>query len=137
MARHVVMKEIHFSYGHRLLNYDGPCRHLHGHNGMIQVEVAADELDGRGMVVDFGEIRDIVKDWVDANLDHRMLLCRADPAVAVLRELNEPIYLFDDNPTAENMAREIFEKAREQGLAISEIRLWETPSSYAAYRGED
>jgi 6-pyruvoyltetrahydropterin/6-carboxytetrahydropterin synthase len=136
MARHKVMKVIHFSYGHRLLNYDGACRHLHGHNGMIEVEVVADALDGHGMVVDFGEIRDVVKGWVDANLDHRMLLCREDPAVAVLREMNEPVYLFDGNPTAENIAREIFEKSREQGLAISEVRLWETPSSYAAYRGE-
>jgi 6-pyruvoyltetrahydropterin/6-carboxytetrahydropterin synthase len=130
------MKVIHFSYGHRLLNYDGPCRHLHGHNGIIEVEVASEVLDSHGMVVDFGKIRDIVKAWVDDNLDHRMLLCRDDPAVAVLREMNEPVYLFDDNPTAENIAREVFQKARERGLAVSEVRLWETPTSYAACRGE-
>jgi 6-pyruvoyltetrahydropterin/6-carboxytetrahydropterin synthase len=137
MARHTVMKLIHFSYGHRLMNYDGPCRHLHGHNGTIEVEVASDTLDRLGMVVDFAEIRDIVKGWVDANLDHRMLLCRDDPAVDVLREMNEPVYLFNGNPTAENIAREIFDRARERGLAISEVRLWETPTSYAAYRGEE
>lgn len=137
MARHHVMKIIHFSYGHRLINYDGPCRHLHGHNGVIEVKVASDTLDRQGMVVDFQRIRDIVKGWVDANLDHRMLLCRADPAVAVLQEMNEPVYLLEDNPTAENIAREIFDKARAHGLAISEIRLWETPSCYAVYRGQE
>ncbi len=131
------MKVIQFSYGHRLLDYDGPCRHLHGHNGTIEVEVASDTLDHHGMVIDFGEIRDVVKAWVDANLDHRMLLCRSDPAVAVLREMNEPVYLFDGNPTAENIAREIFQKAREHGLAVTEVRLWETSTSYAAYRGEE
>ena len=137
MARHTVMKVIHFSYGHRLLNYDGACRHLHGHNGVIEVEVTSDGLDAHGMVVDFGEIRDVVKGWVDANLDHRMLLCRDDPAVEILRGMHEPVYVLDGNPTAENIAREIFLKAREQGLAIAEVRLWETPSSYAAYRGEE
>jgi len=116
------------------MNYDGPCRHLHGHNGVIEVDVAADVLDNRGMVADFGDIRDVVKGWVDTNLDHRMLLCRDDPAVPVLRGMNEPLYLLEENPTAENIAREVFEKTRERGLAISEIRLWETPSSYAVYR---
>jgi 6-pyruvoyltetrahydropterin/6-carboxytetrahydropterin synthase len=136
MARHLVTKIIHFSYGHRLLNYDGPCRHLHGHNGVVEVRIASDRLDDIGMVADFGEIRDVVKGWVDENLDHRMVLCRDDPAVQVLRELNEPLYLLDGNPTAENIAREIFERTRGRGLPISEIRLWETPSSYAVYREE-
>lgn len=136
MLRHQVTKVIHFSYGHRLMNYDGPCSHLHGHNGVIEIEVASDTLDRHGMVVDFREIRDVVKGWVDANLDHRMLLCRADPAVAVLREMNEPVYVLDGNPTAENIAKEIFDKTRERGVAISEIRLWETASSYAVYRAE-
>jgi 6-pyruvoyltetrahydropterin/6-carboxytetrahydropterin synthase len=136
MARHQVTKVIHFSYGHRLLHYDGPCRHLHGHNGVIEVHVASETLDELGMVADFSDIRDLVKGWVDENLDHRMLLCRDDPAVEVLQGMNEPVYLFDRNPTAENIAREIFERARERGLPVSEIRLWETHSSYATYREE-
>lgn len=136
MPRHQVTKIIHFSYGHRLINYDGPCQHLHGHNGMIEIDVASDTLDAHGMVVDFGDIRRVVKDWVDANLDHRMVLCRADPMVAVLQKEHEPLYLIDGNPTAENIAMEIFTQARAHGLAISEIRLWETASSYAVYRAE-
>lgn len=136
MQRHEVRKIVHFCYGHRLLDYDGRCRHLHGHNGVIEVRIASDSLGADGMVVDFGEIRDVVKGWVDENLDHRMLLCRDDPAVAVLRELGEPLYLLDENPTAENIAKEIYERVRERGLAVSEVRLQETPSSWAIYRGD-
>ena len=66
MARHSVMKVIHFSYGHRLMNHDGACRHLHGHNGVIEVDVSSDSLNAQGMVVDFGDVRDVVKGWVDA-----------------------------------------------------------------------
>ncbi len=133
MARFKVTKHIDFCYGHRLLDYDGKCRHLHGHNGLLEVEVAATGLDDLGMVVDFSRIRDVVKGWVDAHLDHRMILCTRDPMAAVLQEMNEPLYLLEENPTAENIAKHIFEKAAEMGLRLSEVRLWETPSSYAVY----
>ena len=86
------------------------------------------------MVRDFTEVRDIVKSWVDENLDHKMLLRRDDPVIPALSELGEPLYLLDVNPTAENIAKHIFEQARENGLALTEVRLWETPSSYAVYR---
>lgn len=134
MARHQVTKQIDFSYGHRLLEHKGKCRYLHGHNGLLEVDVEADSLDALGMVVDFGELRDVVKAWVDANLDHRMLLCRRDPVAPMLTEMGEPLFLMDENPTAENISKVIFKAVRKQGLRISEVRLWETPSSYAVYR---
>ena len=55
--------------------------------------------------------------WLDANLDHRMVLHRDDPAVPVLEQLGEPMFLMDANPTAENIAKLIYEFAVEQGLA--------------------
>lgn len=134
MAQHKVTKSIDFCYGHRLLEYDGKCKHLHGHNGLIEVDIEADSLDSLGMVMDFTAVRDIVKGWVDENLDHKMLLRRDDPVAPILEELGEPIYLLDDNPTAENIAKHIYLQARSQGLNMSEIRLWESPSSYATYR---
>ena len=134
MARHKVTKAIDFCYGHRLLEYDGKCRHLHGHNGLLEVDIEADSLDSLGMVMDFTEVRDIVKGWVDDNLDHKMLLRRDDPVAPLLTDLGEPVYLLNDNPTAENIAVLIFQQARSQGLHIAEIRLWESPTSYAAYR---
>ena len=136
MAQHRVTKTIDFCYGHRLLDYGGKCRHLHGHNGLLEVDVEAGKLDGLGLVMDFAEIRDLVKDWVDANLDHRMLLCRKDPVAPVLEGMGEPLYLMDENPSAENISKLIYREVRKQGLKVSEVRLWETPSSYATYREE-
>ena len=134
MARHKITKTIDFCYGHRLLEYDGKCRQLHGHNGLLEVDVEADGLDRLGMVRDFTEVRDIVKGWVDENLDHKMLLRNDDPVIPSLADLGEPLYLLEVNPTAENIAKHIYEQARVRGLDLLEVRLWETPSSYATYR---
>lgn len=131
---HRVTKLIDFCYGHRLLNYDGKCRHLHGHNGRLEVDLESRELDRLGMVLDFGVVRDVIRTWVDDNLDHRMLLCRSDPLVRVLEPLGEPLFLMDENPTAENIARLVYRQGASKGLPIVEIRLWESPSSCATYR---
>jgi 6-pyruvoyltetrahydropterin/6-carboxytetrahydropterin synthase len=127
--------QIHFCYGHRLLDYDGPCAHPHGHNGLVEVELETAELDARGMVVDFGDVKRELKGWIDATMDHQMLLRRDDPLAEWMREHGEPVCLFEENPTAENIARAIFERARELGWPVIEVRLWETPTSFATYRG--
>ena len=136
MTRHKVTKTVDFCYGHRLMEYNGKCRHLHGHNGLLEVDLEADSLDSIGMVMDFTRVSDIVKGWVDENLDHKMLLRRDDPVAPLLRDLGEPIYLLDGNPTAENIAMHIYHQAHNQGLKVAEIRLWESPTSYATYREE-
>jgi 6-pyruvoyltetrahydropterin/6-carboxytetrahydropterin synthase len=130
-----VTKHIEFCYGHRLLNYGGKCRHLHGHNGRVEVDVQADKLDARGMVHDFSDIKEAIKNWIDETLDHRMLLHKDDPILPVLKQRDEPFYTMDENPTAENIAKLIFNHARTKGLPVVEVRLWETPSSCASYRG--
>jgi len=130
-----VTKHIDFCYGHRLLNYNGQCRHLHGHNGRVEVDVEAGKLDGRGMVHDFSDIKATIKNWIDETLDHRMLLCTDDPILPVLKQRGELVYVMDENPTAENIAKLIFDHARAKGLPVVEVRLWETPTSYATYRG--
>ena len=128
-----VAREIDFCYGHRLLNYDGKCRHLHGHNGRAVITLEASSLDHRGMVFDFSDIKLVVSSWIDDNLDHRMILNKKDPAVEVLRELGEPLYLVETNPTAENIAKLIFEYTRDHGFPILQCQLWETPRCYATY----
>jgi 6-pyruvoyltetrahydropterin/6-carboxytetrahydropterin synthase len=129
-----VTKYIEFCYGHRLLNYEGKCRHLHGHNGRVEVALEASKLDGRGMVYDFSDIKGAIKNWIDETLDHRMLLCKDDPILPVLKQRGELFYAMDENPTAENIAKLIFDHARAKGLPVVEVRLWETPTSYATYR---
>ena len=128
-----VSQEIDFCYGHRLLNYDGKCKHLHGHNGRLIIVLEAENLDERGMLVDFGDIKRSVRTWVDNELDHRMILNRNDPIIPYLQSINEPMYLIDWNPTAENIARLVYEYAAKQGLPVKEVLLWETPKSYATY----
>lgn len=128
-----VSRQIDFCYGHRLLNYEGKCRHLHGHNGRVVLTLEGSELDDRGMLLDFGEMKRIVQRWIDDELDHRMILRRDDPAVPALAELGEPLVLIDENPTAENLARLIFDYARQRGLPVVEVQLWETPHCSASY----
>ena len=96
-----VTREIRFCYGHRLLHYDGKCRHLHGHNGRAVIVLEGPELDARGMLVDFGEIKQHVQKWIDDNLDHTMLLGRDDPLLPLLQERGERVYIMEANPTNE------------------------------------
>ena len=130
-----VTKEIYFCYGHRLMDYDGACRHLHGHNGKVEVELEREKLDERGMVVDFSEIRSVIKDWIDQTLDHTMLLKKGDPLVSFLKQKNERFYVMDENPTAESIAKLIYDYVRSKHLPVTRVTLWETESSFATYRG--
>jgi 6-pyruvoyltetrahydropterin/6-carboxytetrahydropterin synthase len=131
-----VSREIDFCYGHRLMNYPGKCRHLHGHNGRAIISFKAEELDDRGMVIDFSEIKQVISGWIDEHLDHQMILKRNDPAVPALQKLGEPMFLMDENPTAEGIARLIFNVAAERGFPVVEVQLWETPRCCAQYRLE-
>jgi 6-pyruvoyltetrahydropterin/6-carboxytetrahydropterin synthase len=128
-----VTKRLEFCYGHRLLDYDGICQHPHGHNAVAEIEVRAATLDRRNMVCDFSDIKRLVKGWIDKELDHRMLLRHDDPLVAALQQLGEPVFLVDSNPTAERIARLIFDYAASQGLPVVRVTVWETPTSYAEY----
>jgi len=129
-----VTKRIDFCYGHRLLDYDGICKHPHGHNAVAEIEVRTGTLDSRNMVCDFSDIKRIVKGWIDREIDHKMLLRHDDPLVAPLKALGEPVYLLDSNPTVERIAKLIFDKAAEKGLPVVRVTVWETPTSFADYR---
>ena len=129
-----VTQEIEFCYGHRLLNYDGKCRHLHGHNGKAVIVMEREKLDDRGMVVDFTDIKKSLRTWIDDELDHRMILNEQDPALEYLRSINEPFFTIADNPTAENIAKLIYKQAVKEGFPIVEVGLWETPKAFATYK---
>ncbi len=125
---------IDFSYGHRLLNYEGKCRHLHGHNGRVEIELASATLDQREMVRDFGEVKHAIKTWIDDTFDHKMLLRHDDPALPALRQLGESLCIVRTNPTAETIAKLIFDQAKHLGFPVIAVRLWETEHSFATYR---
>ena len=130
-----VTREITFCYGHRLLDYNGKCKHLHGHNGRAVITLSGDQLDPLGMVVDFSVLKRVVGTWIDETLDHRMILHRDDPILPALRAAHEPVHVIDVNPTAENIAKLIFDYARSHGFPVTEVKLWETESCYASYTG--
>jgi 6-pyruvoyltetrahydropterin/6-carboxytetrahydropterin synthase len=131
-----VTKQLQFCYGHRLLNYDGKCRHLHGHNGSVEIELESESLDERGMVRDFTEVKEVIQDWLDEEMDHKMLLRNDDPILPTLRQMGEPVFLLKINPTAEAIAQVIYEFAKSKGFPVSEVRLWESTGSFATYRGD-
>ena len=130
-----VTREICFCYGHRLLNYDGKCRHLHGHNGRAVIALETEQLDSLGMVLDFSRIKDVVTQWIETTLDHRMLLHESDPVLPFLQQQGEPVYVMKVYPTAENIARLIYEYTAAQGFPVVEVRLWETDHCFASYSG--
>jgi 6-pyruvoyltetrahydropterin/6-carboxytetrahydropterin synthase len=130
-----VTREIHFCYGHRLLNYEGKCRHLHGHNGKVVITLEGEHLDELGMVMDFSRIKRVVSRWIDETLDHTMLLHRDDPVLPLLLERGERVHVLDVNPTAENIAKLIYDYTKSQGFPVVEVRLWETENCYATYTG--
>ena len=128
-----IVKRVDFSFGHRLVNYDGKCNRPHGHNGVAEVRLAADTLDEAGMVADFGDVGDAVGAWIDDNLDHRMILRADDPLAPSIAALGETAYLMAQEPTAENMARMIYDKVVEMRLPVVSVTLWETSDSRATY----
>lgn len=128
-----VEREIHFSYAHRLPDHPGKCARLHGHNGRVVIEVSSEKLNNQGMVRDFYEIKETLGRWLDETLDHRTLLSEKDPLAAVLQKAGEKPVLMKEPPTAEAMAKLIFDEARRLKLPVTQVSLWETPTSCAVY----
>ena len=128
-----VTTEIQFAYGHRLLNYDGKCAHPHGHNARVEIELASETLDSTDMAVDFTLLKHRIQEWVDAHIDHKMILREDDPLVPMLRGLNEPMYIMGQNPTAESLAKLIFDVASDAQFPVARVRFWESPSSFATF----
>ncbi|MBU7321035.1 6-carboxytetrahydropterin synthase QueD [Paenibacillus oleatilyticus] len=119
----LVSKEFTFDSAHHLHCYEGKCKSLHGHTYKLQV-VMRGKVDDRGITIDFADIKRIAKERIIDRLDHRYL-----------NEVLPPM-----NTTAENMVVWMYEQLRDalrsEGLSpavrLEEVRLWETPTSYAA-----
>ena len=128
-----VSKSVSFCYGHRLLNYQGKCRHLHGHNARAVITLERDSLDERGMVEDFSEVKRLVWEWLDSEIDHTLLLHKDDPILPLLQDSGERVMVTEENPTAEVLARMIYEYVAAKGFPVTDVTLWETETSYASY----
>jgi 6-pyruvoyltetrahydropterin/6-carboxytetrahydropterin synthase len=126
-------QELAFCYGHRLLGHPGKCARLHGHNARAFVTLRSETLDAQGMV-DFDTVLRRMRSFVEEQLDHQLLLEEHDPLVPMLRAMNEPFRAVRFRPTAENLARILFEHAESAGLPVIEVRLEEQPGSVATFR---
>ncbi len=80
-----VTKSVSFCYGHRLMNYQGKCRHLHGHNARAVITLESDRLDERGMVEDFTAVKQLVWEWLEREIDHTLLLRADDPLTGLFQ----------------------------------------------------
>ncbi len=109
--------EFYFAAAHRLPRYEGPCFRLHGHNYKFFVAVDGAVDPATGMITDFGKLKEVVGEHVLARVDHR--------------NLNDVL----DNPTAENIARWIWETLAPHLPGLVEVRLYEIPDCCVTYRG--
>ncbi len=131
-----VSREFSFCYGHRLLGHPGKCCHPHGHNGRVVITLSMPELNASGMVVDFTDLKGTIGRWIDENLDHKMILAAGDPLVPLLRGLNEPVFMTGASPTAETLAKLLFDAADGLGIPVLRVEFWETPGCRAVYEKE-
>ena len=129
-----VKQAFEISYAHRLMLHKGRCKFLHGHNAIIEVELAAPKTARNGMVLDFGEIKAALKSWLAERLDHKTLLNKKDPLASALKKAGEKPVLLDGEPTAENMAALVFNAAKQLGLKPCKVSVRETANSCAEYR---
>lgn len=113
-----------FAAGHALRNYHGKCENVHGHNYRCQVTLEGQQLDSIGLLVDFVELKRVVHSVLD-RMDHQWL--------------NEFPPFDAINPSAENMARYIYQEVHaglqtKAGVCIASVKLWETDTCSAMYR---
>ena len=133
MSAYTVSKTFSFCYGHRLLKDDGKCRHLHGHTVKAAIVLARDSLDERGMVFHFDRLKETIGRWIAENLDHTLLLAEGDPLAELLGAAGEKFFKVAQNPTAENIARMLFEAAEGFSLPVKRVEVWESETSKATY----
>ncbi len=113
-----------FAAGHALRNYRGKCENVHGHNYRCEVALEGERLDSIGLLVDFVELKRVVHEVLD-RMDHQWL---------------NDFPPFDKiNPSAENMAKYIFDEVgagmkSKDGVRVAFVKLWETDTSSATYR---
>lgn len=115
-----ISKQFEFSAAHQLNGLpDGhPCSRLHGHNYIVIVELESAALNEVGFVRDYGELK-VVKEYLDRHFDHKCL--------------NDVMLI---NPTAENLARTVFMRFKDEFPELSAVRVSETPKTWAEYRPE-
>jgi len=120
---------------HRLLNYKGSCNYIHGHNYVLEIIVDSSNLDSLDMVIDFKIIKNTVKDWLDKNWDHSIILNKEDKdVIEFVQKNNFKFYLMEKNPTAEAMAKYLYNIFIQYFVNYKiKVRVYETEHNFAEY----
>jgi len=112
-----IIKVLEFDAAHHLPEYDGKCAGVHGHRWKVTIKLSVDELDKQGIGVDFIKIKHLIKDMYD----------------------HQDLNLLLDNPTAENLAKKIFDDVMETFPSVEIYEVWveESPGSIVKYYGKN
>lgn len=128
-----IVKTFTFDSAHYLPGYEGPCKNMHGHTYKLEIGITGHVNEKTGMVLDFAELKKLVKEKIVDVMDHTLL-----NECEELKKLDFPSH----NPTAENMVSWlqlqlqplVYLCCRKSNVTVTLIRLWETPTSYAEWR---
>jgi len=141
MANLRITKEFRFEGAHALLDYDGKCRHIHGHSYrlMITVEGVPSLREGDpkiGMIMDFGDLKDIVETHIVKHFDHALLLRRNAPLAEEISGAYQNVLLLDFQPTCEQLTlhfADILKKIITIPNSLYSVRLYETSTSWCEW----
>ena len=147
MTKIQVTKEFRFEAAHALLGYDGPCRNVHGHSYELSVTITGEPITDPGspklgMVMDFGDLKKIIKTSIIDPLDHALILNSdmPEPEKQALTGMFDNIVMVNFQPTSENLLLDFAEKIRKllpPDIRLHSLKLRETANSYAAWFNED
>ncbi len=148
MAKIRLTKIFHFDTGHALAGYDGKCRNVHGHSYRLEVTVIGEPIEDKsspkfGMVIDFGDLKDIVKKHVIEDYDHALVLNKKTAYKEIgdfLLDRGHHILLVDFQPTGEMMIQDMAKRIMPHlppGVKLFRLKLYETGTSYAEWYAGD
>ena len=148
MSKIRITKQFSFETGHALYGYDGKCKNVHGHSYKLSVTVIGTPITDTshvklGMVIDFGDLKKIVKEDIEEVFDHATVFNKNTPHLELARELEKRghnVILVDYQPTSENMIIDFANKIKvrlPENIALHSLKLKETETSYAEWYASD
>ncbi len=142
-----VTKRFHFEMAHTLYEYDGLCRNIHGHSYNLEVTLIGEPRNEPnhpkdGMVLDFSELKQLVKSKIVDRFDHALMVNSlvSDTQIELLGKTTDRVIVVDFQPTSENIVAyiaEILQQHLPAGVTLFSIRLYETVTSFAEWFAAD
>lgn len=148
MAKIRITKQFSFETGHALYGYDGKCKNVHGHSYKLSVTVIGTPISDSsnvkfGMVIDFGDLKKIVKEEIVDLFDHATVFNQNTPHIELANELKNRghhVILVNYQPTSENMVIDFAEKIKNRlpnSIELHSLKLQETETSFAEWYASD